>query len=78
LSHEADEQVAATIKANIEMIAEKADAFVTAVIEDAEKHGLEASVPRLTIPLVETQAFDELSPDFGAMRPTMPITRSSP
>lgn len=63
---EADEQDAATVNASIEMIAEEADALVTAVIEDAEEHGLEASGPWLKIPLVETQAFEVPTPDPAA------------
>ncbi len=54
---------AAKVNANIEMIAEEADALVTAVIEDAEGHGLEALGPWLKIPLVETQAFQVPKPD---------------
>lgn len=53
-----DDQDAAKVNASIEMIAEEADALVTAVINDAENHGLEASGPWLKIPLVEAQAFE--------------------
>lgn len=59
---EADEQDADKVNASIEMIAEEADALVTAVIEDAEDHGLEAPGPWLKIPLVETQAFEVPTP----------------
>lgn len=58
-----DDQDAAQVNANIEMIAEEADALVMAVIDDAEEHGLEASGPWLNIPLIETQAFAVPSPD---------------
>lgn len=58
-----DDQDAATVNASIEMIAEEADALVTAVIKDAEDHGLEASGVWLKIPLIETQAFEAPAPD---------------
>ncbi len=61
-----DDQDAANVNARIEMIAEEADALVTAVIEDAEGHGLEASGPWLKIPLVEVQAFEVPTPDPDA------------
>lgn len=53
---------AAKVNASIEMIAEEADALVTAVIKDAEDHGLEATGPWLKIPLIETQAFEVQAP----------------
>jgi len=58
-----NERDAAGVNASIEMIAEEADAMVTAVIKDAEDHGLEASGPWLKIPLIETQAFEVPDPD---------------
>ena len=61
-----DDQDAATVNASIAMIAEEADALVTAVIEDAEDHGLESSGPWLKIPLVEVQAFEVPPPDPAA------------
>ncbi|PZO00592.1 MAG: hypothetical protein DCF30_09275 [Hyphomicrobiales bacterium] len=57
------DQDAAKVNASIEMITEEADALVTAVIKDAEDHGLEASGPWLNIPLIETQAFEVTTPD---------------
>jgi hypothetical protein len=47
-----DDQDAAKVNANIEMIAEDADALVTAVIKDAEDHGLGASGSWLKILLI--------------------------
>ncbi len=61
-----DDQDAAKVNASLEMIAEDADALVTAVVKDAEDHGLEASGPWLKIPLIETQAFEVPSPDPDA------------
>lgn len=61
-----DDQDAAAVNAGIEMIAEDADALVTAVIKDAEDHGLEASGPWLKIPLVEVQAFEVPASDATA------------
>jgi hypothetical protein len=61
-----DDQDAANVNKSIEMIAEEADALVTAIIEDAEEHGLEASGPWLKIPLVDTQAFEVPTPDPAA------------
>lgn len=61
-----DDQDAANVNASIEMIAEEADTLVTAVIRDAEDHGLEASGPWLKIPLIETQAFEVPTPDPDA------------
>jgi hypothetical protein len=58
-----DDQDAAKVNASIETIAEEADALVTAVINDAENHGLEASGPWLKIPLVDAQAFEVPSQD---------------
>ena len=58
-----DDQDAAKFNASIEMIAEEADALVSAVIKDAEDRGLEASGPWLKIPLIETQAFEVPTPD---------------
>lgn len=63
-----DDQDATHVNASIEMIAEEADALVTAVIEDAEDHGLEASGPWLKISLIEVQAFEVPTPDPEADR----------
>jgi hypothetical protein len=54
---------AAEVNAHIAMIAEEADSLITALISDAEAHGLVATGPWLKIPLVECQAFEVVSPD---------------
>ena len=61
-----DDQDADQVNASIAMIAEEADALVTAVIEDAEAHGLEATGAWLKIPLVEVQAFEVPTPDSAS------------
>ena len=61
-----DDQDAAKVNDSLAMIAEEADALVTAVIKDAEDHGLEASGPWLKIPLIETQAFEVPTSDPAA------------
>jgi hypothetical protein len=58
-----NDQDADKVNASIEMIAGEADALVTAVINDAEAHGLQASGRWLDIPLVEVQAFEVSTPD---------------
>lgn len=49
---------AADINAHIAMIAEEADRLITALIKDAEAHGLEATGPWMKIPLVECREFE--------------------
>jgi hypothetical protein len=60
-----NDQDADKVNASIEMIAGEADALVTAVINDAEDHGLQASGRWLDIPLVEVQAFEVSTPDLS-------------
>jgi len=60
------EEDAAAVNDSIAMIATEADGLMTAVIKDAEAHGLEASGPWLKIPLVETQSFEVATPDPAA------------
>ena len=46
------------VNSRIAMVAEEADALITALIEDAESQGLEATGPWLKVPLIECRAFE--------------------
>lgn len=55
---EADNSDAKAVNSFIAMIAKEADALVSALIRDAEAHGLEASGPWMKIPLFEVPEFE--------------------
>ena len=58
VSGEPDNSDAAKVNADIAMVAEHADALITALIENAEDHGLEATGDWIGNPLIEARAFE--------------------
>ena len=55
---EADESDAKTVNEHIAMVAEQADALITALIKDAEARDLEATGPWMDIRLIECREFE--------------------
>jgi hypothetical protein len=62
-SREVDEFDAHSVNSLIAMIAEGADALITALCTDAESRGLQASGDWMEIPLVECREFEVVRPD---------------